>query len=38
MSSKLVEMKNFNLNVNYSGFESVLNGGIGLISNKNDGN
>ena len=37
MSSKLVEMKNFNLNVNYSGLESVLNGGIGLVSNKNDG-
>lgn len=37
MGSKLVEMKNFNLNVNYNGLESVLNGGIGLVSNKNSG-
>ncbi|WP_228286240.1 MlaD family protein [Arcobacter vandammei] len=37
MSSKILEIKNFDLNLNYSGLESVLNGSIGLISNKNDG-
>ncbi|QKF72904.1 paraquat-inducible protein B [Aliarcobacter faecis] len=36
MSSKLVEIKNFDMNVNYSGLESVLNGAIGLVSNKNE--
>ena len=37
MSSKLVEMKNLNLNINYSGVEPLLNGGIALISEKKDG-
>ncbi len=37
MSSKLVEIKNFDLNVNYSGLESIFNGAIGVVSNKNDG-
>jgi len=37
MSSKLVEMKNLNLNINYSGVEPLLNGAIGLISEKKDG-
>lgn len=31
ISSKLVEIKNLNLNVNYSGAESLLNGGIALV-------
>ena len=34
MSSKLFEMKNLNLNINYSGVEPLLNGAIGLISEK----
>ncbi|MGE4462013.1 MAG: MlaD family protein [Arcobacter sp.] len=34
MSSKLVEMKSLNLNVNYSGIEPLLNGAIGLIAEK----
>jgi paraquat-inducible protein B len=38
MSSKLVEMKNLNLNLNYSGIEPLLNGAIGLISDKKDEN
>jgi paraquat-inducible protein B len=38
MSSKLVEMKNLNLNVNYSGVEPLLNGAIGLISENKDEN
>jgi paraquat-inducible protein B len=37
MSSKLFEMKNLNLNINYSGVEPLLNGAIGLISEKKDG-
>lgn len=37
MSSKLVEIKSFDLSVNYSGLESVLNGAIGLVSNKGEG-
>ncbi|QKF67701.1 paraquat-inducible protein B [Arcobacter venerupis] len=36
MSSKLVEMKNLNLNINYSGIEPLLNGAIGLIADKID--
>ena len=36
MSSKLVEMKSLNLNVNYSGIEPLLNGAIGLVANKKD--
>jgi len=36
MSSKLVEMKNLNLNVNFSGVEPLLNGAIGLVSDKQD--
>ena len=38
MSSKLIEMKNLNLNINYSGVEPLLNGAIGLISDKKDEN
>lgn len=38
MSSKLVEMKSLNLNINYSGIEPLLNGAIGLISEKIDNN
>ena len=38
MSSKLVEMKNLNLNINYSGIEPLLNGAIALISEKKDEN
>jgi paraquat-inducible protein B len=37
MSSKLVEMKNLNLNINYSGIEPLLNGAIGLIADKTEG-
>ena len=37
MSSKLVEIKSFDLSVNYSGLESVLNGAVGLVSNKGEG-
>lgn len=37
MSSKLIELKNLNLDINYSGLESIFNGAIGLVSNKNDG-
>jgi len=33
MSSKLLEIKNFDINVNYSGVEKTLNGGIALVSN-----
>ena len=33
MSSKLVEIKNLDLNVNYSGIEPIFNGAIGLVSN-----
>ena len=33
----LIELKNLNLDVNYSGLESIFNGAIGLVSNKNDG-
>lgn len=36
MSSKLFEMKSLNLNINYSGIEPLLNGAIGLISEKVD--
>lgn len=32
MSSKLVEIKNMNLDINYSGIDVLLNGGIGLVS------
>ena len=38
MSSKLVEMKSLNLNINYSGIEPLLNGAIGLVSEKIDNN
>lgn len=31
IGSKLVEIKNLNLNVNYNGAESLLNGGIALV-------
>ncbi len=33
MSSKLLEIKNFDMNINYSGVEKTLNGGIALVSN-----
>jgi len=33
MSSKLLEIKNFDININYSGVEKTLNGGIALVSN-----
>ena len=38
MSSKLVEMKSLNLNINYSGVEPLLNGAIGLVGEKRDDN
>jgi len=34
MSSKLVDIKNLNMSINYSGMESLLKGSIALISNK----
>ena len=34
MSSKIVEIKSMNLNINYSGVEPLLNGAIGLIADK----
>jgi paraquat-inducible protein B len=34
MSSKLVELDNLNLNINYSGFKPLLNGGIAIQSVK----
>ncbi|MBP7769686.1 MAG: MCE family protein [Aliarcobacter sp.] len=34
MSSKLVELKNLNLNINYSGVDPLLNGAIGLVGEK----
>lgn len=34
MSSKLIELKNLNLNINYSGIEPLLNGAIGLVGEK----
>lgn len=34
MSSKLVEMKNLDLNINYSGFEPLLHGAIGIVDVK----
>lgn len=37
MSSKLIEMKNLNLNINYSGVEPLLNGAIALIAEKKEG-
>ncbi len=33
MSSKILEIKNFDMNINYSGVEKTLNGGIVLVSN-----
>ena len=36
MSSKLVELKSMNLNVNYSGIDPLLNGAIGLIAEKKE--
>lgn len=32
MSSKLLEIKDFDVNINYSGMEPLLNGSIGLVS------
>ena len=34
MSSKLVEMKALDLNINYSGVEPFLNGAIGIVGEK----
>ena len=34
MSSKLLEIKNFDAKINYSGIESILNGAIALVSTK----
>jgi paraquat-inducible protein B len=34
MSSKLVEMKTLDLNINYSGVEPLLNGAIGIVGEK----
>ena len=33
MSSKLVEIKDFDVNINYSGMEPLLNGSIAVVSN-----
>ncbi|RBQ31153.1 paraquat-inducible protein B [Arcobacter sp. FW59] len=38
MSSKLVQMKNLNLDINYSGMEGIFNGSIGILSTTNDKN
>jgi paraquat-inducible protein B len=37
MSSKLVEMKTLDLNINYSGVEPLLNGAIGIVAEKRSG-
>jgi len=37
MSSKLVEMKTLDLNINYSGIEPLLNGAIGIVGEKRKG-
>ncbi|QNM89716.1 MCE family protein [Aliarcobacter cryaerophilus] len=34
MSSKLLQMRNLQLDINYSGLDSILNGSIGVISTK----
>lgn len=34
MSSKLLELKNLNLNINFSGIEPLLNGAIALVGEK----
>ncbi|MGA1933381.1 MlaD family protein [Arcobacter sp. YIC-464] len=34
MSSKLIDMKNLDLDINYSGFTPLLNGAIGILSEK----
>ncbi len=34
LSSKLVQMKNLNLHVNYSGLNPLMNGGIGIVGEK----
>lgn len=36
MSSKLVELKNLNLNINFSGIEPLLNGAIALVGEKRE--
>ena len=36
MSSKLVELKNMNLNINYSGIDPLLNGAIGVVAQKKE--
>lgn len=38
MSSKLIELKNTNLNINYSGIDPLLNGAIGLLAEKKQNN
>lgn len=34
MSSKLINMKNLDLSINYDGYEPLLNGGIGILTEK----
>ena len=36
MSSKLIELKNTNLNINYSGIHPLLNGAIGILAEKSE--
>jgi len=36
MSSKLLELKNLNLNINFSGIEPLLNGAIALVGEKRE--
>jgi paraquat-inducible protein B len=36
MSSKLIELKNTNLNINYSGIDPLLNGAIGILAEKSE--
>ncbi|WP_207190498.1 MlaD family protein [Aliarcobacter lanthieri] len=38
MSSKLLQIKNLNLDLNYSGMEGMFNGSIGVLSTSNDKN
>ncbi len=38
MSSKLVQIKNLNLSINYSGIEALLNGAIGIVTEKRNSN
>ncbi|WP_228131139.1 MlaD family protein [Aliarcobacter lanthieri] len=38
MSSKILQIKNLNLDLNYSGMEGMFNGSIGVLSTSNDKN